>query len=150
EWLTDKLEADARDIIQRIDGMGGMLEAVESGYPQREIARSAYELERKINAGERVVVGINRFQTDGEGDKIPTLRIDEAVQRAQVEALTQVKQGRSGAAVKDALDGVRRAAETNENLVPKVIEAAKAYATEQEVCDVLRSVFGTYTDPAEF
>jgi methylmalonyl-CoA mutase N-terminal domain/subunit len=150
EWMTDKLEAEARELIDRIDGMGGMLEAVESGYPQREIARSAYELERKVNRGERVVVGVNRFQAEGEKDKIPTLRIDEAVERAQVESLRKVKLGRSNSAVKSALDGVKRAAETSENLVPRVIEAAKAYATEQEVCDVLREVFGTYTDPAEF
>jgi methylmalonyl-CoA mutase N-terminal domain/subunit len=150
EWLTDRLEAEALDYIRRIDEMGGMLRAVESGYPQREIARSAYELERQINQAERVVVGVNRFQKEGEGDRIPTLRIDRAVQEAQVAALLRVKAERSQAAVDRALGAVRKAAEGTDNLVPPIVDAAKALATEQEICDVLRDVFGTYTDPAEF
>jgi methylmalonyl-CoA mutase N-terminal domain/subunit len=150
ESLTDRLESEAMTYIRRIDEMGGMLRAVESGYPQREIARSAYELERQINAGERVIVGLNRFQKEGEGTGIPTLRIDEAVQKSQIEALRRTKAERDAALVGRALDGVRRAAEGSENLVPPIIDAAKALATEQEVCDVLRAVFGTYTDPAEF
>ena len=148
EWLTDKLENDALAYIRRIDDMGGMLSAVESGYPQREIAHSAYELERQINKGERVVVGVNRYREEGERERIPTLRVDEDAARAQVEALRRVKAERSSVAVERALDGVRRAAESKtENLVPQVIEAAKAMATEQEICDVLRGVFGAYTDP---
>jgi len=150
ESLTDRLEAEAVEYIRRIDDMGGMLRAVESGYPQREIARSAYELERQINAGERVVVGVNRFQKSGEGGGIPTLRIDEAVQKRKIDDLRRVKAERPRAAVEAALARVQQAAEGTENLVPVIIEAAKAYATEQEICDVLRSVFGTYTDPAEF
>jgi methylmalonyl-CoA mutase N-terminal domain/subunit len=148
EWLTDKLESDALAYIRRIDDMGGMLHAVESGYPQREIARSAYELERQINQGERVVVGVNRFRDEGERDAIPTLRIDEEAARAHVDALRRVKAERSSTAVERALGAVRRAAENpKENLVPAIVEAAKAMATEQEICDVLRGVFGAYTDP---
>jgi methylmalonyl-CoA mutase N-terminal domain/subunit len=148
EWLTDKLENDALAYIRRIDDMGGMLHAVESGYPQREIARSAYELERQINQGERVVVGVNRFRDEGEREPIPTLRVDEDAARSQIEALRRVKAERSSVAVERALDAVRRAAEDpKENVVPRVIEAAKAMATEQEICDVLRGVFGAYTDP---
>ncbi|HVW27260.1 MAG TPA: methylmalonyl-CoA mutase family protein [Polyangiaceae bacterium] len=148
EWLTDKLENDALAYIRRIDDMGGMLRAVENGYPQREIARSAYELERQINEGQRVVVGVNRFRDEGEPDRIPTLRVDEDAARAQIEALRRVKAERSPLAVERALDSVRRAAESSkENLVPPIIEAAKAMATEQEICDVLRGVFGAHTDP---
>ncbi len=151
ESLTDELERRADEYIRRIDGMGGMLRAIESGYPQREIARSAYELERLINAGERVVVGVNRFRHEREaGGHIPTLKIDEAVQKEQVENLRRVKAGRSGPAVMAALESVRREATEQRNLVPSIIVAAKAYATQQEICDVLRDVFGTYTDPAEF
>jgi len=152
EWMTDKLESEAAEYIQRIDAMGGMLHAVESGYPQREIARSAYELERQINAGERVVVGVNRFQKTSGGRKadIPTLRIDEAVQMAQIESLRRVKKERSTVAVDRTLAGIRHAAAHDENLVPPMILAAKAHATEQEICDVLRDVLGTYTDPAHF
>jgi len=150
EQLTERLETDALEYIRRIDEMGGMLRAVEEGYPQREIARSAYELERQVNSGERVVVGVNRFGTDSEGKKIPTLRIDEAVGRAQIESLRRVKAERSQAAVERSLDAVKRAAEGDTNLVPSVVDAAKAHCTEQEICDVLRQVLGTYADPAEF
>jgi methylmalonyl-CoA mutase N-terminal domain/subunit len=149
EWLTNRLESEALDYIRRIDEMGGMVEAVEKGYPQREIARSAYEFERQLNEGERVMVGLNEF-TSGEGDNIPTLKIDEAVQKEQVEALAKVKAGRSQSDVKRALDAVRSSAKGGGNLMPPIISAARVYCTEQEICDVLREVFGTYSDPAEF
>ena len=149
EWMTDRLERDALEYIQRIDEMGGMVEAVERGYPQREIARSAYDFERALNAGERVVVGVNRYRSE-EPQRIPTLRIDENIQKLQIENLQKVKAGRSRVEVERALDGVRRAAQSDENLVPAVIAAARVYCTEQEICDVLREVFGTHTDRAEF
>jgi methylmalonyl-CoA mutase N-terminal domain/subunit len=143
------MEEDANAYIRRIDEMGGMLRAVEAGYPQREIARSAYELERQVNAGDRVVVGLNRYARD-EPDRIPTLRIDESVETSQVENLRRVKADRSQARVDEALAGVRRAAESSDNLVPPIVLAAKAHATEQEICDVLRAVFGEYHDRGEF
>ena len=149
EWLTDRLEKEASEYIRRIDDMGGMVRAVEKGYPQREIARSSYEFEQKLNRGERVMVGVNRFRTDGD-DPIPTLKVDESVQRQQVENLARVKAGRSRAEVERTLGAVRRAAKDGSNLMPPIIEAASAYVTEQEICDVLREVCGTYTDPAEF
>jgi methylmalonyl-CoA mutase N-terminal domain/subunit len=152
EWLTSRLESEAREIIERIDDMGGMLAAVEAGYPQREISRSSYEFERRLNAGEQTMVGVNGHQSRDEtaSKGIPTLRIDESVQKSQVEQLARVKAERDGAAVQAALARVRAAASGSENLVEPIIDAAKAYATEQEVCDVLRDVFGTYTDPAQF
>jgi methylmalonyl-CoA mutase N-terminal domain/subunit len=149
EWLTNRLESEAQDYIRRIDDMGGMVHAVEAGYPQREIARSAYDLERQINAGERVVVGVNRYSRD-EPNRIPTLRVDESVERAQIEKLSKVKAERSQADVESALGGVRRAAEANGNLVPEIVTAAKANATLQEICDVLRAVFGEHHDRGEF
>ena len=149
EWLTNRLEQEALDYIRRIDEMGGMVRGVEKGYPQREIARSAYEFERKLNQRDRIMVGMNEFQQD-EPDRIPTLKIDEAVQKLQIEALGQVKAGRSKTEVEASLGAVREAARGSDNLMPPIIRAARAYATEQEICDVLREVFGTYTDPAEF
>lgn len=149
EWLTNRLEQEALDYIRRIDEMGGMVRAVEKGYPQREIAKSSYDFERQLNRGERVVIGINKFAHD-EPDRIPTLRIDEQVQRQQVENLAKVKAGRSQVEVQKTLDAVRDAAKSDRNLMPPIIAAARAYATEQEICDVLRGVFGTYSDPAEF
>lgn len=149
EWLTDRLESQALDYIRRIEELGGMVSAIEAGYPQREIARSAYEFERALNRGDRVMVGVNRF-AHSEPDRIPTLRIDEAVQRAQIERLKRVKAERSHSAAAAALEGVRSAARTGSNLMPAVIAAARAYCTEQEICDVLRAEFGSFTDPAEF
>jgi methylmalonyl-CoA mutase, N-terminal domain len=149
EWLTNRLEQEALDYIRRIDEMGGMVRAVEKGYPQREIARSAYEFERKLNQNERVMVGVNELVQE-EPDRIPTLKIDEAVQKQQMENLARVKAGRSALELGKALDAVRDAAKGRGNLMPPIIAAARAYATEQEICDVLRDVFGTYTDPAEF
>jgi methylmalonyl-CoA mutase N-terminal domain/subunit len=149
EWLTGRLEAEALEYVRRIDELGGMVAAIEKGYPQREIARSSYEFERRLNAGEQVRVGVNRYRQD-EPDRIPTLRIDESVQRAQIANLAEVKAGRSRQELERALAAVRSAARGDANLMPPIIAAARAYATEQEICDVLRSVFGTYTDPAEF
>lgn len=149
EWLTKRLEDEALDYIRRIDELGGMLRAVEQGYPQREIAHSSYEFEQKMNAGERTVVGVNAYRNE-ESEKIPTLKIDEQVQRVQIENLRRVKAVRNQSRVVSTLDAVRRAAECRENLVAPIIEAAKAYATQQEICDILRSVFGTHKDLAEF
>jgi methylmalonyl-CoA mutase, N-terminal domain len=149
EWLTNRIEALGLEYIRRIDAMGGMVRAVEEGYPQREIARSAYEHERALASGERVVVGVNRFRSS-EQEKIPTLRIDENVAKEQLAALAEVKAGRSAQAVVATLAQVRSVAKSDGNLMPPIVEAARVYATEQEICDVLREVFGTHSDRAEF
>ena len=154
EEMTNRLESEARSYIARIDEMGGMVAAIEKGYPQREIAASAYRFQRQLEADERVMVGVNKYAGATGGSSraadIPLLKIDEAVQRRQVENLHAVKARRDGARVAAALEAVRAAATGGGNLMPPIIEGAKAYATQQEICDVLRSVFGTYTDPAEF
>jgi methylmalonyl-CoA mutase N-terminal domain/subunit len=156
EDLTNRLEAEATQIIRRIDEMGGVVDAIEKGYPQREIAASAYRFQRQLEAGERVMVGVNKYADGKDGDaNIPLLRIDEEVARTQVSNLRKVKETRDAAKVKVALEGVRAAAKAKPgtagaNLMPPIIEAAKAYCTQQEICDVLREVLGTYTDPAEF
>ncbi|HVY47873.1 MAG TPA: methylmalonyl-CoA mutase family protein [Minicystis sp.] len=149
EWLTDALEAEALAYIQRIDEMGGMVSAIEKGYPQREIAASAYRFQREVDAEERVMVGVNRYGI-GEERPIPLLRIDDEVQRTQCSNLAKVKASRDAAGVHAALSAVREAARGKDNLMPPIIAAASAYATEQEICDVLRDVMGTYADPAEF
>jgi methylmalonyl-CoA mutase N-terminal domain/subunit len=149
EWMTDKLEAEALDYIRRIDEMGGMVTAIEKGYPQREIAASAYRFQREVDAGERVMVGVNRYQA-AEEKTIPLLRIDDEVQRTQCENLAKVKASRDGDRLHAALAAVREAARGSGNLMPPIIAAASAYATEQEICDVLRETLGTHSDPAEF
>jgi methylmalonyl-CoA mutase, N-terminal domain len=150
EWLTDKLEDEALSYIRRIDEMGGMVSAVEKGYPQREIAASSYKFQQRLEKDERVMVGVNRYVNQDDGKNVPLLRIDDEVQRVQVENLRKVKASRDAGRVRDALSGVRSAAAGTDNLMPPIIEAAKAYCTEQEICDVLREVLGTYSDPAEF
>ncbi|HXN31517.1 MAG TPA: methylmalonyl-CoA mutase family protein [Polyangiaceae bacterium] len=152
EDLTTRLEREAAQTIRRIDEMGGMVSAIEKGYPQREIAASAYRFQRQLEAGERVMVGVNKYAS-GDGGSIPLLRIDDAVQKTQVANLRRVKASRDAARVEASLDAVRTAARGKPgetNLMPPIIEAAKAYATQQEICDVLREVLGTYSDPAEF
>ncbi len=149
EWMTDKIEAEALDYIRRIDEMGGMVVAVEKGYPQREIAASAYRFQRELEEDERVVVGVNKFVASSEKN-IPTLKIDEEVQKSQCANLAKVKANRNQDAVRNALAAVREAARSTNNLMPPIIGAASAYCTEQEICDVLREVMGTHSDPAEF
>jgi methylmalonyl-CoA mutase N-terminal domain/subunit len=149
EWLTNRLEADALAYIARIEQMGGMVAAIEKGYPQREVALSAYEFERKLQSGERTVVGVNAHRQAGS-EPIPTLRIDPALAAKKLSELAALKAERSAVSVSEALARVRRAARDGANLVEPVIFAARAYATEQEICDVLREVFGTYAEPAEF
>ena len=127
-----------------------MVAAIEKGYPQREIAASAYRFQRQLEAGERVMVGVNKYVAEQEKAAIPMLRIDDAVQRQQIENLRAVKVKRDAGSVRACLDAVRAAATGGKNLMPPIIDAAKAYCTQQEICDVLREVMGTYTDPAEF
>jgi methylmalonyl-CoA mutase N-terminal domain/subunit len=150
EEMTNRLEKEARAYIARIDEMGGMVSAIEKGYPQREIAASAYRFQRQLEANERVMVGLNKYESESQAATIPLLKIDDEVQKRQVDNLRKVKAERDASRVTAALETVRAAAAQSTNLMPPIIEAAKAYATEQEVCDVLRGVLGTYTDPAEF
>ncbi|HEY3236649.1 MAG TPA: methylmalonyl-CoA mutase family protein, partial [Polyangiaceae bacterium] len=149
EWLTNHLAEQALEYIRRIDELGGMVAAVEKGYPQREISQSAYEFERLLNSGDRVMVGVNRY-AQNEEQSIPLLRVDEQTQKTQILNLSRVKAERNKTQVQKALEEVRTAAQSERNLMPSVIGAAKAYCTLQEICDALRSVFGSYTDPGEF
>jgi methylmalonyl-CoA mutase, N-terminal domain len=149
EWLTNKLEQEALDYIARIDQQGGMVAAIEKGYPQREIAAASYRFQRQVENRERMMVGVNQ-NVQETSSNIPTLRIDQEVQRIQCANLAKVKANRNADKLHAALSGVREAARGGTNLMPPIIESAKAYATEQEICDILRQELGTYTDPAEF
>jgi methylmalonyl-CoA mutase N-terminal domain/subunit len=154
EDLTGRLEAEASQYILRIDEMGGMVEAIGKGYPQREIAASAYRFQKQLEAGERVMVGVNKY-ADDKAQTIPLLRVDEGACTTQVARLAQVKGERDASRARASLDAVRAAAKRapgteGSNLMPPIIEAARAYCTQQEICDVLREVLGTYSDPAEF
>ena len=142
------MEAEAAAIIERIDRMGGIVAAVEEGYPQREIAASAYAFQQKIERGERVVVGVNRHVTPAARDRVPTLKIDQEPEREQVRRIRELRARRSAAAAGAALDGVKRACEGEDNVMEAVLAAAKAEATLGEICQVFRQVFGEYRDPA--
>jgi methylmalonyl-CoA mutase N-terminal domain/subunit len=152
EDLTNRLETEALSYIRRIDEMGGMVTAIEKGYPQREIAASAYKFQRQLEQGERVMVGVNKYASVASTDSnIPVLRIDETVQRRQLDNLRKVKAERDASKVAAALQAISVAASSaSSNLMPPIIAAAKVFCTQQEICDVLRDKMGTYTDPAEF
>jgi methylmalonyl-CoA mutase N-terminal domain/subunit len=143
ESLTDKIEKDTMKYLDKIEGMGGMLNAIERGYPQMEIHNSAYEYQKQVERNLRVVVGVNKFQTD-EKPTIDLLRVDPAVEGRQKEKLNKVKSGRNNTKVEQCLDNLRNAAGSDANLMPLIVEAVKEYATLGEISDVLREVFGTY------
>jgi methylmalonyl-CoA mutase N-terminal domain/subunit len=148
ERLTDQMEEAAMAYIDKIDGIGGIVRAVEDGYPQREIANSAYQFQRQVDTRQRSIVGVNKYVDKGEGDKIPLLKIDYEVERTQVERIKKLKATRDGAAAQRALDGVKRAADGDGNLVEAVLEAVKSNVTIGEVSDVFRQVWGEHRDPA--
>ena len=143
ESLTDHIEKEALRYIDRIDEMGGAVEAIERGFIQKEIQASAYRYQKEIEAQERVVVGVNRFTMSGE-QPIDLLKMDPATSQRQVERLKEVRLSRNQGAVAESLQELRRAAQTEENLMPYILTAVKAYATLGEICGVLRDVFGEY------
>ncbi|MEM2204184.1 MAG: methylmalonyl-CoA mutase family protein [Sulfolobales archaeon] len=153
EWLTDKIEEEAWRIIDRIESMGGMLEAIEKGYPQREITESAYRRQREIEEMRKIIVGVNAFRGEilENEVKIPLLEIDEPSVRAhQIERLRRLKASRDQAKVNTALTELERAATRNENIVPYVYNAAVSLATLGEIMGVLRNVYGEWSEPIIF
>jgi methylmalonyl-CoA mutase N-terminal domain/subunit len=145
EKLTNEIEAGARDYIAKIDAMGGMLRAVETGYVQQEIQKSAYEFQRSVDSGEQVIVGVNRFQAE-EQRTIPTLRIDPEIERTQVARLHALRARRDGAKANAALAEIERRAHTTDNLMPAILAAVESYATVGEISDALRRAFGEYQE----
>jgi methylmalonyl-CoA mutase N-terminal domain/subunit len=145
EELTDSIERGVAEYLKRIDEMGGTLRAIEIGYIQGEIQNAAYDWQRAVESGERVVVGVNRFQKEGERPPV-TFRIDPALERAQVERLRQVRASRSASAAAEKLDALEAAARGDANLMPAIIEAAGAQATLGEISDRMRAVFGEYRE----
>jgi methylmalonyl-CoA mutase N-terminal domain/subunit len=150
EQLTNTLEAEAYEIFGRIDEAGGMVEAIKQNLPQREIAEASFRYQSEVEAGERVVVGVNRYQVDDEAP-IPTLRIDPALERRQIERVRELRARRDAAAAEAALARLRSdAARTDVNVMPAIVEAAGAYVTMGEMCDVLREVWGTWRETPVF
>jgi methylmalonyl-CoA mutase, N-terminal domain len=150
EALTDQLEQRAYDYFHRIDELGGMVEAVKAGFPQREIAEAAYEHQREIDAGERIIVGVNDYREGGDGE-LEILRIDPALERKQIGRVQAVRARRDAAAVESALAELRAAAaDERHNLMPNLLACARVHATEGEIVEALQRVFGTYTETPVF
>jgi methylmalonyl-CoA mutase N-terminal domain/subunit len=145
ESLTREIEEKAWDYIRKIDALGGMVTAIENGYPQTEIADAAYRYQRQIDAGEKVIVGVNKYVTDHP--PVPIWRMTSEIEERQLQRLQDVKRFRNNSKLKDLLGQIRNVSQSNENLMPHIINAVREYATIQEICDVWRDVFGRYTDP---
>jgi methylmalonyl-CoA mutase, N-terminal domain len=145
EYLTDEIERRAGEYIDRIDAMGGSVKAIEAGFIQNEIARAAYEAQKRIENGEDVVVGVNRFTID-EPPFADVLKVDDALRAKQIERLTRVKTTRDAAAVREKLDAIAAAATGTENLMPRILDAVEAYATLGEISDTLRAAWGEFEE----
>lgn len=143
EQLTNEVEAEAWKLIEKIDAMGGSVPAIEQGFIQNEIAKSAYEYQRKIETGEKIIVGINKFQSQDE-TAVPVFRIDDSIRDQQIEKLKVLKERRNAQMASSCLETIRQKAVNNENLMPSVIEAVENDCTLGEIADTLRKVFGEY------
>ena len=146
EKLTDDIEAEAAGYIAKIDAMGGMVAAIERGWVQKQIEESAYKFGQSVETGDRVIVGVNKFQAKNENVNLKLLKIDESVGQKQVAKLKSIKAGRNPQKVEACLKAVETAARGTDNLMPPILEAVKAYCSIGEICNTLRKVFGEYQE----
>jgi methylmalonyl-CoA mutase N-terminal domain/subunit len=145
EALTDRIEREANDYIERIDKMGGMIGAIERGFPQKEIADASYHYQRQVDSGDKTIVGVNKHAIDDER-RTEILKIGEGVERAQLARLAKVRGERDNAKLKRDLDALARAAASGENLIPLMLACVRNYGTVQEVSQALVPAFGTYRE----
>lgn len=145
ESLTDQIEKEAEEYINKIDAMGGVTNAIEAGYIQTEIQKSAYRYQQEVEKGERIIVGVNKFKID-EPEPTDLLKIDEKVQKDQIEFLNKIRFQRNNDEVKNKLAELKSAAQSDNNLMPFILEAVKVYASIGEICNTLRDVFGEYKE----
>ena len=150
EKLTRDIEDEAERYFEQIEAMGGMVKAIEKGFPQQEITRSAYEYQRALSAKTKIMVGVNEFVHENEKLEIPILEIDESVEPDQIAKVRAVREQRDNVAVKDRLDALEKAARTNANLIPYLLDCSRAYATEGEITLTLIKVFGEFREQAFF
>ena len=141
--MTDTMEAASHEYFQRIDDLGGVIPALETGFLQREIADASYLYQLEEDRRERITVGVNEYRT-GEGTEIPLLRVDREGEKKQIESLNEVRRTRDNREVSQRLKALEQAAKGAENTMPYLVEAAKSYATLGEMMDVFRDVFGEY------
>ncbi len=148
ESLTQKMIDGCFDYFDKIDGFGGMVEAIEAGFPQRDIQESAYQYQKAVERGEQTIVGVNKYFMQDELSTTNILQIDETVRETQLARLEQTKTKRDNGAVANVLEKLKKGAVENVNLMPLTVEAVKAYATVEEICTALRDVYGIYEEPA--
>jgi methylmalonyl-CoA mutase N-terminal domain/subunit len=146
EALTDRMERDAMEYIRKIDEMGGMLKAIDKGYPQREIAESAFTYQRQLEQGVKTVVGVNKYAIPEE-IKIDLLKIEPALEERQIQSVRKMKRERNSVALRDALRRVAESCRSGENLMEPICEAVRREATVGEISDIFRAEFGVYKDP---
>jgi methylmalonyl-CoA mutase, N-terminal domain len=145
EQLTSEIESAANEYIRRIDDMGGMIPAIERGFPQSEIAHASYQYQRSVERGDRVIVGVNQFKENLDSP-MDLLHIDPEIENQQIERLSQLRRARSQSQVERTLSALKQAADGSTNTMPYILDAVRAYATVGEICAALKDVFGTYTE----
>lgn len=143
ESLTDEVERLAWEYMDKIDAMGGAVKAIEEGYIQNEIANSAYLYQQAVESGDKIIVGVNKYQKEEE-QSVEIFRVDDSIRQLQVEKLAQLKSQRNNAEVEQHLQAVEAAARGGQNLMPPIIAAVESYATLGEIADAMRRVFGEY------
>ena len=146
ERLTDDMEAKAFEYIEKIDDMGGMVAAIDQNFPQREIAEAAYTYQQQIERGERSVVGVNKYVME-EDLRVRAFHTDPELEKHQIEQTHRIKENRNRKAAQETIERLGEAAQKEDNLMYPILDAVREYVTEQEICDVLREVFGEYKDP---
>jgi methylmalonyl-CoA mutase N-terminal domain/subunit len=146
ETMTNEIEEAAWDYINKIDDMGGMIAAIEKGFPQMEIAEASYKFQRQLETNEKIMVGVNKYSTNNQ-HSIPLVEIDEKIGEEQIKRLQDVRRKRNSRATLKSLDNIKNACKKGENVMPHCIEAVKNLATLQEICDIYREVYGEYRDP---
>jgi methylmalonyl-CoA mutase N-terminal domain/subunit len=150
EWLTNEMEEQAYKYFDKIDAMGGVLEAIKNGYLQREIAESSYKYQRKVERGETPIIGVNKYRMEGE-EPINYLKVDPVVQEKQIMKVKKLREERNASKWKLAMDELRKAMhDENANLMYPIIKAVKAYATVGEIIDLGREAFGEWKEPSIF
>ncbi|MGH9439602.1 MAG: methylmalonyl-CoA mutase family protein, partial [Terriglobia bacterium] len=148
EKLTDKIEAAARAYLAKIEALGGVLRAIEAGFQQREIQGAAYEFQKAVERGDRVIVGVNRYAS-AEAAPVPIVRLDPHIEQEQVKRLANLRARRDGSAVKRALREIEEAANGDENLMPAILRAVKSRATVGEISAALRRIFGEFRESTQ-
>ncbi|MDF1539959.1 MAG: methylmalonyl-CoA mutase family protein [Candidatus Thorarchaeota archaeon] len=150
EALTNELEEEAYKYFDQFEAMGGVIAAIEKGFPQREIAEASYRYQREIESRKRTIVGVNDYIREDEDITIPVLKIDPYVEKRQIQRTQKIRKDRDSKKVQESLDGLRKASEGTDNIMPHVVNAVKAYATIGEICDIWRDVFGEWDEPKIF